>query len=107
LKVQHSRDGLYRYRPKRMIGGVLAGVSDKWGLNLAGMRIILVILILFIDFHKAFTFLLLGEIELVLIYVFLGMGWATGLSILTYLILWVVLPLRGGAKSAPDWEQAK
>ena len=68
-KIVHSKDGLYRYRKTKLVGGVFAGLSDKWGLHLWGMRIVFLLLLLFIFF--------------------------TWIIVIVYVVLWVILPLRG------------
>jgi len=96
-------EGLYRYRRTRVVGGVFAGLAHKTGLNLWGLRIVFVALVLLLDFHRAFVMLALGQMELALVYAFLGLGWATGLGLVIYVILWIVMPLRGPARAKPEW----
>ena len=100
---EENYTGLYRYRKTRLIGGIFAGISHKTGLNLWGLRIVFVVLILLLDFHRAFAMLIIGQPELALVYAFLGMGWATGLGLVVYVILWIVIPLKGPTKPQPDW----
>lgn len=69
---EHSKQGLYRYREAKWLGGVFAGISDKWGLNLMAMRVVFMVLLLFIVF-----------------------SWAI---VLVYVTLWAILPLRGPQK---------
>jgi hypothetical protein len=47
-----------------LLGEVIARLSNHLGLNLAGMRIILVALIIVLDFHKAFVMLALDKLQL-------------------------------------------
>lgn len=55
MEKQTLHKGLKRSGERRLLGEVIAGLSDHLKLDLAGMRIVLVALILVLDFHKAFV----------------------------------------------------
>ncbi|EFI34119.1 phage shock protein C, PspC [Desulfonatronospira thiodismutans ASO3-1] len=94
----HSKNGLYRYQTKKVLGGVLAGLADKWDLNLTGVRLVVLGILLVVSFWKSFVALFMGSIELAVFYAFITPGLALFISVLVYIILWIILPVRGEEK---------
>ena len=60
---------LYRSSNK-MIAGVCAGLAENFGLGVGVVRLVMLVLLLF-----------------------------TGVGLVSYLILWVIMPLKGAGKS--------